>query len=273
MTDDQWTVTRFTAFAMEPYSIFSAPFHKYLALQCAGTYTQKRRIFDIVFGIIFPLICFYVEWQGINIMFAPTRIIPWPLRTPLYLTVLICSAALVIHHTTRPSWRWVNTMFIGPSFLVGGFLALGMGVILAPMTMVGLIMIIGILGFVPFFTMFAYWRGFIYLVKNTQPDYSFTLLLMLICACLLILFIVGAGMYANHLVAYYEDMVLSDRAYNFRTGLDGLKKYKLFTWNDYSRILMEYGRCDAEKKKRLTQAYHELTEEDIESAYESWALD
>jgi len=119
--------------------------------------TSTQRVFDWIFGVFMPLICFlfdpivFKSWLGGNAFFGNYRPFAY----------LLCGASVL----SMSLWlifgeklRWLNG-FIAGLFFLGGVIALGIGIVLFPFSFVGLIVLIGALGFTPLFTAVIYLRN------------------------------------------------------------------------------------------------------------------
>jgi len=118
------------------------------------TLNQKRG--DWIFGVILPLVCFYFDpfvfrgW-GAGPLLPAFRL---PVYVVAFVSVMILAAWLLWRDKLgafRPAAACV--MF------VGALMASVLGVVLFPFSLVGLLAIIGVLGFTPIFTAIIYWRN------------------------------------------------------------------------------------------------------------------
>jgi len=117
--------------------------------------TRKQRIFDGVSGVALPLVCLLAD---------PGVFRGWSYRPVVYSFILtevvILGAWLLLQKRLQGS----SLFFAGPLAAGGGF-ALALGVALLPLSLFGLLLLIGVLGFTPFFTAVAFlrngWRAFL----------------------------------------------------------------------------------------------------------------
>ena len=129
--------------------------------------TARQRRWDWAFGVFMPLVCFYFdpivfrEWSGGKGMLLPQ------FQLPVYIlagaSVMTMAAWLLWGDklgTLRMPAAWV--MFIGA--VLASVLAIG----LFPFSMFGLIVVIGALGFTPFFTAIVYWRNAVRAMRSTR---------------------------------------------------------------------------------------------------------
>src|SRR5687767_14435691 len=111
--------------------------------------TTRQRVFDVVAGIALPLICLLAD---------PGVFAGWPYRPVVYSFIgtelVVLAAWLVLQKRLRTS----ALFFAGPLVAGGGF-AFALGVALLPLSVFGLLLLVGVLGFTPFFTAFAFARS------------------------------------------------------------------------------------------------------------------
>lgn len=116
--------------------------------------TRKQTVFDAVSGVALPLVCLLAD---------PGVFRGWSYRPVVYSFILteisILAAWLILKRRLQGS----SLFFVGPLVAGGGF-ALALGVALLPLSLFGLLLLIGVLGFSPFFTAVAFlrngWRAF-----------------------------------------------------------------------------------------------------------------
>jgi hypothetical protein len=111
--------------------------------------TPRQRVFDGVAGIALPLVCLITD---------PGVFADWPYRAVVYTFIgtelVVLAAWLALQRRLQTS----ALFFAGPLVAGGGF-AFALGVALLPLSVFGLLLLIGILGFTPFFTAFTYARS------------------------------------------------------------------------------------------------------------------
>ena len=125
--------------------------------QMSVTLGQTR--FDWLFGVILPVFCVFADpivfrtWlrgeeEGLLSMFMPFAYV-------LSFTSIMAMMAWLLW---GKKLRELNAILAG-LFIFGGFVSLGVGIILSPFSLIGLVFLIGIFGFVPFFSSFVYFRN------------------------------------------------------------------------------------------------------------------
>ncbi len=118
---------------------------------------SKQKTYDWIFGVFLPVICFafdpIVFKGGIGgaAMFANYK--PFA-----YLLSFACIMAMAAWLIWGEKLKWLNG-FLAGLFFLGGVISLGVGIVLFPFSFVGLIILIGALGFTPLLTAVIYLRN------------------------------------------------------------------------------------------------------------------
>lgn len=118
---------------------------------------KRPRRFDWIMGVFLPLVCFYFDpivftnWSGTDAMLATVKV---PAYSIAFLAIMAHTAWLLWGESVG-KWRYVIAGILYPSAV----LSMIVGAILFPFSLLGLIILVGILGFTPFFTAKAYLRS------------------------------------------------------------------------------------------------------------------
>lgn len=131
-----------------------------------STVSQKK--FDWIFGVILPIVCFVFD----PIVFKGGEMGGAAELGAIKPFAYILSFVLVMAMSARLIWgeklKWLNA-FLAGLFIVGAAISLGIGVILLPLSLLGLVMLIGILGFTPLLTSLVYFRAAIRAYQSAKP--------------------------------------------------------------------------------------------------------
>jgi hypothetical protein len=128
--------------------------------QFRGEGTKAQIKFDVIFGIVLPVACFFFDpgifrsgfWGFGDSLFGIAK--PFA-----YLISFTAIFGLIGFLLFGEKLRSLNTFFSG-LFTVGAVFSLILAVVLLPFSIIGLILaFVGILGFVPFFTAFVFARN------------------------------------------------------------------------------------------------------------------
>ncbi len=139
----------------------------FLSRQYQDEATGKRKVFDWLFGVIMPTFCFafdpfiFREWHGHKGMLGDYQTFAYLLS----FTLIMATAALLLFG----GWFKGSSIYLSGLFAVGGIVALAIGVVLLPFSILGSIFLIGILGFTPLFTSFVYLRNAVLTFRTAQP--------------------------------------------------------------------------------------------------------
>jgi hypothetical protein len=120
--------------------------------------TGKQTVFDVLFGIVLPVLCFIFD----PIVFRGNFFGGMPLFGQL--TFLAYSIAF-IEILVLAVWLCGRERLGARAIAMGGFLLTGalisllIGILILPLSLIGILFLIGILGFTPFVTAFVFWRN------------------------------------------------------------------------------------------------------------------
>jgi hypothetical protein len=133
--------------------------------------TKKQRIFDWIFGVIMPVICFAFDpgifrgWLIDGAVFGRYK----PFAYLLSFSLVMGLSAFLIW---GEKLRWIKS-FLAGLFFAGGLISFGIALILAPFSLIGILFLfLGLLGFTPFFSAFVYIRNFSRISKMAEPGFS-----------------------------------------------------------------------------------------------------
>jgi hypothetical protein len=111
---------------------------------------------DLLFVLILPAVCFALDPIIFDDGLAHRPRFNEALQVATYASVALFSAAFFTTYlplNSRPVQR-----FLSGSLLAGGLLALLIGIWILPFSIIGLMLLIGALGFIPFGTAWRFWR-------------------------------------------------------------------------------------------------------------------
>jgi hypothetical protein len=129
--------------------------------------TESQRKFDWIFGVILPVICFIAD----PIVFKGESFgTPWletfkPFAYVLSFVAVMAASAWLIW---GEKLKGFNAILAG-LFAVCGLISLGIGIVLFPLSLFGLVVIIGVLGFTPLFTSIVYLRNAARAYQTAKP--------------------------------------------------------------------------------------------------------
>lgn len=133
--------------------------------------TKKQRIFDWMFGVVLPVICFVADpilFKGYGLGKGAIMGSVKPFAYLLSFTlVMILSANLIWNERLK----WIKP-FLSGLFVIGAIISFGIGIILLPLSLIGLAFVIGILGFTPLFSGFVYLRNSIQCFNSAKSVFK-----------------------------------------------------------------------------------------------------
>lgn len=222
-----------------------------------------RIVFDVAFGLALPILCLLFDpmvFRGSGFDGQPLlgrfRVVA---AGAIWLGFFSLSIWLAI---PRPS-RIVSGLWCG--LLAGGALfALTLGLVLLPLSVLGLTVVIGVLGFSPFLTAFVYWRSAANAFRLGRSDGN----RFIVLASIGLLISCGGPWavqwYGNHETAAALRSIQSGDPADFEQGLARLKRIRVLI--DHDRLVSAYEFSpDHDVRKRIAEAYQELTGTSIES--------
>lgn len=121
----------------------------FYARQVDDKRTPWQVFFDVAFGIVLPMICLIFD--------------PFVFRRTEYQVLAHCFIG--IQMALLAVWLFLGERaapvagLFGGAFLLGYAVAAAVGLMLLPLSLIGLILIVGALGFTPFFTAFVFYRN------------------------------------------------------------------------------------------------------------------
>lgn len=230
--------------------------------------TGKQILFDLIFGVVMPLICLsydsYVfdsvpllrKYESVFYFFIYMEII----------SLLICLIS-----------QRFPLIFCG-IFLAGSAFAFALGLRILPYSIIGLFVIIGILGFTPFFTSIVYLRYAIRcfplnpgkpLLRQIVSEKN---LISLVAAILLVMISVTTGLYIQYHIPKAIQTIRTGNEMEFQRTVSLLRVYSLF--NRLDPLAAAYRlENDPQIQQKIRDAYEQSTGSDIHNWRVSFKLD
>jgi hypothetical protein len=136
--------------------------------QFQGEVTRGQIKFDWIFGVILPVICIYFDPVVFRHTFGSEAYMG---RIAIFSYVLSFTAILatIAWLLWRGKLKWLNAPLSG-LFAVSSVTAFAIGILIAPISAIGLIILIGALGFTPLFCSFVLLRNSIRAYRAARPS-------------------------------------------------------------------------------------------------------
>ncbi len=225
--------------------------------QFQAEFTTKQKTFDWTFGIILPVICCFFD----PIVFRSTGFgenLLGDFKPFAYILSFVSIMSLLAFMLWGRRLQWLNG-FLSGLFAIGAIISLGVGVVLLPISLMGLVILIGALGFTPLFAAFVYWRNAVRAYKNAYPVLGRNLLLRAMVLSAMFSFITP-GIINIKIHQALETMKNGDAQTIVRT----LKRLKyvapLVDFYTLSRKLRQNNAIkNNDERQAVTDSYRELT--------------
>lgn len=226
---------------------------------------RGKLAFDVIFGILLPLLCLMLDPAGF--------FFNHPYQGFIYLFIGLEMITLVIWLGWSQSFSNRGVAIVAGILFLGALFSLVVGLILLPLSIIFSIVLIGILGFTPFFTAVAFYRNGRRAVIQAYKQMRFvTLTLSLVFGMTLVTVPPGyAQWYTAQLVSQVIQAALQG---DVQSATEATQKLKFIPWC-FKGCLSEIVRDYYSEKQRISQqqilanTYREIIGKDI-NAREGW---
>lgn len=225
--------------------------------QYHGPYTAAQRIFDSCFGVLAPVLCVVFDpavFKGMGSGFIGQ------FRLLSYIEIAIGVTALSYFLLRRrPSLCLAGVLWGGAAFSVM------LGVAILPLTLLGLLILVGVFGLTPFVSGFAFSRSAYRCWSECQMRNARARALRIVVLSAVLTVLVPGGIQSS--LAYAEDRTIA----SVTKGSDAEFKHTLamlryIGWAmNGDRVVEEYQHTsDANQRSRLARAYQAIAGRNIE---------
>ncbi len=133
---------------------------RFLGKQFSSESTKKQLVFDVVFGGIAPILCLFFDpivFTGSKADFIDSYLAPY--HVFFYLAISLGSIFYLVWlaYGHKLDSKWCS--YFSAILFLGGIFAFILGVVMLPFSLIGLVIVIGVFGFIPFLTSFVYLRN------------------------------------------------------------------------------------------------------------------
>lgn len=235
--------------------------------QFALNHTPKQIMFDVIFGVIGPVLCFIFDpifFQSQS--FGPALFPEYQVLVYVFSGLEISTLCLWL--VTRGSFRFSNQL-IGGCLILGGLVSFLLGLILFPFSVLGIAIVygIGLVGFTPFLTGIVYWRNGVRALCS-EPE-SASLALRSAAFFLGVVLLSGVPVVLSATLHSYFDYSMSEvlrgDSRHALTAARDLWPLAYLASSELDRLVQAYIRePDPARKEILKNCYREITGEDIE---------
>lgn len=228
--------------------------------------TSAQDKFDVLFGLILPIVCLLADPLVFKSVpaFGPAILEDYQLFAYLMCTV---EMGFFLAWRTFPTKMNAFAPLFAGVFLIGACFSTLIGLAMLPVTLLTVLLVIGLLGLLPFFSAFVYLRNAVRAIR-TQPNHSpllFRLWLAVMSGLFVIVPLIFATVCAERSISASVDTMIYGSNTQAETAANRLKWFRFIPLKECNRLALAYGReWDDEKKAVLSRAYWELTGEDID---------
>jgi hypothetical protein len=248
--------------SIDPYGPFATGFWQ---RQFSQQRTRSQLIFDMIFGVHAPVICFIADPIVFKSMLFPPALYP-DFQIFVYLVTLLEVPLLAV-------WLLYGGKFKSAALLAGGALMAGalfsflIGVVILPFSLIGLLYVIGIFGFIPFLTAFVYSRNAVRALQ-AQPKglrFQWAFVLATIAAVYVIGLPAVVSLGTARVATVWTSEVLYGDEQDAESAAQRLRWLPIVPERSLNQLLWAYEREDNPDRRRLlAQRYREITGDDIE---------
>lgn len=184
--------------------------HSFWLRQFTLEATEPQKVFDWIVGIVLPTSCLIVD----PIVFCPDGILDLEkYRILVYLLIGVGMITLVLWLTIGKHIKRVDALMTCV-LLLGSLCAFAIGVVLLPFSVWGLRILIGVLGFLPFFTGFVFLRNGVRIIRRVNMDSNRHSRKTKTSVCLIvpIIFFVALTFWVSQVRTYLSTTTYQERA-------------------------------------------------------------
>jgi hypothetical protein len=228
--------------------------------------TSAQDAFDVVFGLVLPILCLVAD---------PVVFKSFPLFGPAILedyqllAYVVCTVEMgffLVWRTFPKRVTAFSPLFAGV-FLIGACFSIVIGLAMLPVTLLTILLVIGLLGLLPFVSAFVYLRNGVRALK-AQPNYA-PLVSRLWPALLSGFFVVVPLFFTTvcveRAISASVDTMIYGNATQAEAAANRLRRFPFIPLKHSNRLAEAYGQeWDDKKKAMLAVAYWEITGEDVD---------
>ena len=239
------------------------------ARQFSSTITTPQLAYDVIFGIVMPILCFIFDPavftnDAFGLAIVPLAQYKWFVYLFSALSIISLAAWLLAYRAAK-SAGGIVAGFIAGILLAGAACSFVIGCAILPLTLFGLMFLIGVLGLTPFLTALVYLRNGIRALKLAEPNARQP---KLVGSLLLGVLIVIAVPYVAHVsLNRMVAQAVSDLNQADPQVVDAaVRRLKWVGWSgDMDHLVWAYSKeQDQTRKQNLARAYREITGNNID---------
>lgn len=234
--------------------------------QFSNSPTRSQLIYDAVFGVAFPVLAFWADPIVFNNRFADLGLGNGisHFKPFAYFFSVIAIMGLVLHLTIRDKRPVVSGILAG-AFLSGALVCLVVGIWILPLSLLGLYVVVGVFGFLPFFTALVYLRNGVRLLRRVRQDLHPPMVRWTVW--LGVLLVAGSATLAQWQISRGVDQLIVDASRGDTPAVEaGVRRLRWVAWaSNLDPLFPAYlAETDGNKKALLAHAARELGGDDLE---------
>ena len=217
--------------------------------------TKKQKIFDWIFGVVLPVACVFFDPIVFKGGLGGTAFLG-TYKPFAYILSFVSILAMTAWLIWGAKLKWLNACLAG-LFFVGGIVSLGVGIILSPLSIIGMFLLIGFLGFTPLFSSIVYLRNSLRAYRSAEPFLEKRVLFNSIALSAILSAVIPSV--TNLEINKALDAMIRGDAQTVRSNARTLKY--LAPLVNFDRLLMAYptgpDAASAEKRAAIAEVYGE----------------
>lgn len=238
----------------------------FFARQFENQPTEAQRAFDAIFGVVFPVICFELDpivFKSAGGIFGPAYAGDYQFL--VYFISAVQITAMVVWYTLGSRLGSFSAV-IGFVLILGGLVSVVIGVFLLPLSLIGLILVLGILGFTPFLTGFAYIRSGVRAMRSCPPKKVYAPMVVGAIASAVITLAVplAVNTWVQSTVSRSVTTILHNPLPEADDAIDNLRRMPIRD-SERRRFLSEYERqMNPDRRALIRRSYRAIFDQNIE---------
>lgn len=232
--------------------------------QFGETATPAQRRFDVAFGILLPVMCFAFDPFVFRGRVGGGLLSSFQFYAYGFSLIEVCALGVWLVYGRRlGEWRPA----VAGVLMAGAFFSVTVGVLILPFSLIGLLFLIGALGFTPFPTALVYARNGARAWAHAQRvgEGRAGVAAALVCGAVFALAAPAGAQWGVTRVVNDSLAGVADGAEPSPAAVLVLRVAGAFLDESFDRLVWDYNReTDPTRRARLAKAYRELTGGDIE---------
>lgn len=225
--------------------------------------TNRQKIFDLICGIFLPALCCFLDPIIFRSVGAGGSLFGG-IRPFAYTLSFVSIMALLAFILWGEKLKWLNG-FLSGLFCVGAFISFGIGILILPLSLLGLFVLSGALGFTPLLAGFVYLRNAVRAYKTSKSTVETKLLFNSIALSSILS--IALPVFVNLRIDRGLETMGSGDVQTINATAQRFKYIApLVNFDSLVRCPNRYDKADKNRKEAVERAYKELTGEDISVA-------